>query len=163
MTDPADNHQPATMPNTARYLGHAGLLPQIACLIAMLVADETWRFNALMLAHTYAALIFTFLGGLWWGIAAAGSAQGRSVPDWLYWAAIAPSLVALASFIPLWLIGLTWIGPMLLLLGLCLMASPLVDKRLTDFAPEWWLKLRWPLSVRLGGLSVILGIIAWGI
>lgn len=151
------------VPAVPRYLGHAGLLPQIACLIAVLVADETWRFNALMLAHVYAALIFSFLGGLWWGLAAAGEVQGKQTPDWVYWAAIAPSLIALATLVPLLLLGLSYSGPMLLALGLCLMLTPLVDKTLAAYTPPWWLKLRWPLSVRLGGLSLILGIIAWGI
>ena len=139
------------VPAVPRYLGHAGLLPQIACLIAVLVADETWRF------------IFSFLGGLWWGLAASGEVQGKQTPDWVYWAAIAPSLIALATLVPLLLLGLSYSGPMLLALGLCLMLTPLVDKKLTEYTPPWWLKLRWPLSVRLGGLSLILGIIAWGI
>lgn len=153
---------PATqVPMMPRYLGHAGLLPQIACLIAVLVADDTWRFNALMLAQSYAALIFSFLGGLWWGLAAAGEAHGQKTPNWIYWAAIAPSLIALASLGPLMLLGLSYSGTMLMILGVCLMASPLVDKKLVDFAPKWWLSLRWPLSVRLGGLSIILGVIAW--
>lgn len=151
------------VPAVPRYLGHAGLLPQIACLVAVLVADETWRFNALMVAHIYAALIFSFLGGLWWGLAASGEVQGKPTPNWVYWAAIAPSLIALATLVPLLLLGLSYSGPMLLLLGLCLILSPLVDKKLTGYAPPWWLKLRWPLSVRLGGLSLILGIIAWGV
>lgn len=151
------------VPAVPRYLGHAGLLPQIACLVAVLVADETWRFNALMVGHIYAALIFSFLGGLWWGLAASGEVQGKPTPNWVYWAAIAPSLIALATLVPLLLLGLSYSGPMLLLLGLCLILSPLVDKKLTEYAPPWWLKLRWPLSVRLGGLSLILGIIAWGI
>lgn len=151
------------VPAAPRYLGHAGLLPQIACLLTALVGDDTWRINALMMAHTYAALIFTFLGGLWWGIAAAGSARQGETPDWVYWAAIAPSLIALATFLPLWLIGVIWIGPMLLILGLCISLTPLVDKRLGEYTPVWWLKLRWPLSVRLGGLSIILGVIAWGL
>lgn len=154
---------PYMVPVVPRYLGHAGLLPQIACLVAVLVADETWRFNALMVAHIYAALIFSFLGGLWWGLAASGEVQGKPTPNWVYWAAIAPSLIALATLVPLLLLGLSYSGPMLLVLGLCLILSPLVDKKLTEYAPPWWLKLRWPLSVRLGGLSLILGIIAWGI
>ncbi len=145
------------VPAPAKLLGLAGLLPQAAAALLVVGGPLEWRFTALALAFAYAALILSFLGGLWWGLAAAA----RQVPGWLYWAAVVPSLFALATCIP-WSIGTDWPGPSLVALGLAILASLLVDFGLdrTGIAPRWWLGLRIPLSVGLGGLSLIAGIAA---
>ena len=145
------------VPAPARLLGLAGLLPQMAATLLVVGGPLEWRFTALALAFAYAALILSFLGGLWWGLAAAA----RQVPDWLYWAAVAPSLFALATCIP-WSIGTDWPGPSLVTLGLAILACLLVDVRLDrmGIAPRWWLGLRLPLSIGLGTLSIVAGIAA---
>jgi hypothetical protein len=147
-SDPAS---PA-VPPLARALGLAGLLPQMAALAIVASGDPRWAFSALSLAYAYAALILSFLGGLWWGLAARA---GDEAPGWLWLAAVVPSLVALATAIP-WAIGAEWPGPSLVLLGLALIAALAVDLRLVrlGLAPRWWLKLRTPLSVGLGILSI---------
>lgn len=143
----------------ARTLGFAGLLPQIGCVVAIVVGGEAIYFLALALAYIYAALIFSFIGGAWWGLAASHA----DAPGWTYGAAVAPSLIALASALP-WATGDEWPGPSLVLLGLCILLSPLVDIRLlrAGIAPDWWLRLRVPLSIGLGTLTMVCAVAALG-
>ncbi len=144
--------QPRTsggVPRTAMLLGYAGLLPQLLAVVLVLNGGQ-WSWVALAAGFAYAALIFSFLGGVWWG-------QALSMPEaprWIYGAAILPSLVALALFTP-WLFGARWPGPSLFWLGLLLGASPLVDRAIGAAQPRW-MRLRWHLSLGLGGLTLVL-------
>ena len=143
------------VPARARALGLAGLLPQAALLLALLAGPDDWRFAALALAWGYAALIFSFLGGLWWGLAARA---GDAAPGWLWVAAVAPSLIAFASYVP-WVFAGAWPAPSLVVLGTGLIASLLVDRRLAPIAPAWWMALRWPLSLGLGTATLLAGLV----
>jgi hypothetical protein len=71
-------------------------------------------------------------------------------------AAVIPSLVALASAIP-WALGDTWPGPSLVLLGLSLASSVIIDVLLDrrGLCPSGWLALRARLSVGLGALTLL--------
>ena len=141
-----------TISQSARYLGLAGLLPQIiACLYAF--NSSEWQWVALAVGFGYAAFIFSFLGGVWWGLALGK----HDAPTWIYAAAITPSLIALASFIP-WTLGWEWPGPSMMLLGACLLLSPLVDKAIGKVIalPAQWIQLRWQLSLGLGVLTLLL-------
>lgn len=109
-------------PQLPRWLGLAGLLPQIAAAAIVFSGDTALRFSALSLGYAYAALILSFLGGLWWGIAASHARP----PEWLWVAAIVPSLVALASAVP-WAVGEPWPAPSLIVLGVGLLAALGVD------------------------------------
>lgn len=122
----------------------------------VLSGDGAHRFNALALGYAYAALILSFLGGLWWGIAAS---QPRA-PEWLWVAAVAPSLIALGSAVP-WALGEPWPGPSLLILGASLIATLAVDTALArrKLTPPWWMSLRLPLSLGLGGLTLLIGVL----
>ena len=150
MTEPT-----LSVPVWPRWLGIAGLLPQLLCLLALVGGNPEARFVALACAFAYAALILSFLGGLWWGLAAA---HGRA-PGWIWIAAVTPSLIAFASCYP-WMVGAAWPGPSLVVLGAALIASLGVDGKLRvmGIAPIWWLGLRVPLSVGLGGMTLA---IAW--
>lgn len=143
-------------PSLPRLLGFAGLLPQLAAGYVLLENNPDWRFTALAMAYAYAALIFSFLGGLWWGLAAAA---GERAPKWLWIAAVIPSLIALASAWP-WATGGNWPGPSMIALGAGLITSLVVDWRLqhSGMAPAWWLSLRVPLSLGLGGITVAIGL-----
>jgi hypothetical protein len=137
----------------ARVLGYAGLLPQVFCC-AMILAGHEWRYAALAGGFAYAAAIFSFLGGVWWGQAVQ---SGRATTG-AYVLAVMPSLLAVALFLP-WSFGWEWPGPALFYLGALILASPLVDRALGYAAPDF-LRLRWHLSVGLGTLTLLLGALA---
>lgn len=143
-------------PTIARLLGFAGLLPHIAVVLVLLERNNELRFFALAMGYAYAALILSFLGGIWWGFAA----RAERAPGWLWVAAVIPSLIALASFLP-WATGETWPGPSLVVIGAALIGSLAVDWQLhrTGFAPDWWLRLRMPLSLGLGTLSIAMAVL----
>ncbi len=144
-------------PKLPRTLGLAGLLPQLLCVFLLLNGDPAQRFTALALAYAYAALILSFLGGLWWGLAAASAERA---PAWLWVMAVVPSLVALATAWP-WAVGLPWPEPSLLVLGAALIAALAVDRALVarGLAPSWWWSLRLPLSLGLGGMTLLAGVL----
>ena len=146
------------VPSRARFLGLAGLLPQIACLLAVYFGPAEWRETAFVTAALYAALILSFLGGTWWGLAAgAPAAERRSALGWLWLAAVLPSLVALAALAP-FALGYTGAEPSLMMLGGALLVALAVDGRLSSLAPRWWLSLRVPLSIGLGVLTFLIAL-----
>jgi len=137
----------------ARALGYAGLLPQVFC-VAMLASGHEWRYSALAGGFAYAAAIFSFLGGVWWGQAV----QSARATTGAYLVAVLPSLLAVALFLP-WTFGWEWPGPALFYLGALILGSPLVDRAL-GFAQGDFLRLRWHLSLGLGSLTIALGLLA---
>ena len=141
------------MSRTVQLLGYAGLLPQ-AFALALFMWGGEWGWVALACAYAYAAVIFSFLGGVWWGQALASP----NAPRWVFVAAIVPSLLAVALFIP-WTLGWPWPGPSLFWLGLFLMASPLVDRELSPGMTKW-VRMRWHLSLGLGAMTLILGMLS---
>lgn len=150
-----DGHKSLTP--AARALGYAGLLPQIIC-IALIMLGHEWRYSALAGGYAYAAAIFSFLGGVWWGQAVQGARVGQPASTGAYLVAVMPSLIAVALFLP-WTFGWDWPGPALLYLGALIMGSPFVDRAL-GFAQGDFLRLRWHLSLGLGSLTIALGLLA---
>jgi len=144
-----DTQPPPALPRIAWLLGSAGLWPQLACVV--LLFEPRTRFAALGAGYLYAALILSFLGGLWWGVAV----SRPRAPAWLFVAAVVPSLVALASGVP-WMIGAAWPGPSLLVLALA--AAPFVDRRLHTLGllGSDLLRLRLLLSLGLAALTLLL-------
>jgi hypothetical protein len=143
------------LPSAAKNLGFAGLIPQAIALLMAL--DNTWKFAGLASGYFYAALIFSFLGGLWWGIAISRS----DAPQWIFGAAVVPSLLAFASGIP-WMIGTGWPGPSLFLLAALMILSLFVDHRLKQLGliSEALFAMRVRLSLGLGALTFALGLLA---
>lgn len=142
-----------TLTPTARALGYAGLLPQVIC-IAMILTGHEWRYSALAGGFAYAAAIFSFLGGVWWGQAIQSGRAGAGA----YGLAVLPSLIAVALFLP-WTFGWEWPGPALLYLGALILGSPMIDRAL-GFAQADFLRLRWHLSLGLGSLTIALGLLS---
>ena len=144
------------IPPIARLLGLSGLLPQLGAVALLLSGDPQSRYSALAIAYAYAALILSFLGGLWCGLAA----RTDSPPRWLWFASVAPSLIALVTAWP-WMVGLRWPGPSLVVLGISLIATLLVDRALVKagIAPPGWMALRVPLSLGLGILTLLAAIL----
>ena len=144
---------PIKLPKPARQLGYAGLLPQAICVMLMFTSHQN-SWLALAGGFAYAAIIFSFLGGIWWGQAIANSEQRL----WIYIIAVAPSLIAVTAFMP-WTLGWKWPGPSLIVLGLFLIASPFADVMI-KYQSGNWLKMRWHLSIGLGAMTVCLGLLA---
>ena len=140
------------LPRPLIWFGLAGLLPQ-ALFLALVVSDSSLRWIALAAACFYAALIFSFLGGMWWMAAAL---SGLRSPRF-YAVAVLPSLFALAALLP-WCLGWNWPGPSLAALGIALMASVLVDRALAEHLafPAGWLRLRAAMSGGLGLLTLLI-------
>ena len=117
---------------------------------------EADRWFALAAGCCYAAVILSFLGGLWW---MAGLLSGRT-GEGFYALAVAPSLIAWAALLP-WCFGWSWPGPSLLVLGGSLLASPLVDRQLarTMTLPADWLRLRMVLAGGLGLSTMALAMV----
>ncbi len=155
ITDTSPQYSGA-LPPIAQWLGLAGLLPQVVAVLLILDGEPAWRFSAAAMAFAYAALIFSFLGGMWWGLAAR---DADATPSWIWVAAVAPPLIALGSAWP-WAVGEPWPGPSLVLLGASLIISPAIDHRLgrLGLCPDGWLVLRLWLSFALGVLTVIAGL-----
>ena len=144
---------PPRLPRIAIILGVAGLAPQALALAATFT--DAHRYTGLAAGYFYAALIFSFLGGLWWGVAA----NRRDSPEWLFFAAVVPSLIAFASGIP-WMVGGTWPGPSLGYLGIGILGSALVDRALFNrglIDRSLW-RLRLGLSLGLGSLTLLLAL-----
>lgn len=141
----------------ARALGYAGLLPQIYC-VALVIGGHEWRYSALAGGFAYAAAIFSFLGGVWWGQAVQSARTGQPASTGAYVLAVLPSLLAVALFLP-WTFGWEWPGPALFYLGGLIALSPMIDRALGYAAPDF-LRLRWHLSLGLGGLTLVLGLVA---
>lgn len=145
------------IPLWPRLLGFAGLLPSIAIIIIGQIenpATHSFSFWAII----YGMLIITFLGGSWWAFA---SQQGKP-PGGILLLAVMPSLI---SFMLLVLsFSFASLSPRIsgLIVGLMLLLSPLVDRWLAarGMTPTWWMKLRLPLSLGLGILTIIAGHLA---
>lgn len=142
-----------TLTAASRWLGYAGLLPQIIC-VALAAIGHEYAYTALAGGFAYAAAIFSFLGGVWWGQAIATGRGGAGA----YLIAVMPSLIAVALFLP-WTFGWEWPGPALMYLGALIIASPLVDRSM-GYAAKDFFSLRMQLSTGLGLLTIALGVIA---
>lgn len=136
----------SVLPRPLAVLGLAGVLPQAACLAACLFAPDS-RWFALAAGCCYAAVILSFLGGMWWML---GLVTGRSDAG-IYIVAVVPSLVGWAALLP-WCFGWPWPQSSLVYLAVCLFASPLVDWRVMagTSLPRQWLTLRVVMATGLG-------------
>ncbi|MEL7196933.1 MAG: DUF3429 domain-containing protein [Pseudomonadota bacterium] len=154
--DEENNTASTSLTPTARLLGYAGLLPQSLCL-GLALSGHEYAYSAIAGGFAYAAAIFSFLGGVWWGQAIQ---SGRATAG-AYVIAVLPSLIAVALFLP-WTLGWEWPGPALMYLGAFIALSPAVDRALGYSARDFML-LRVQLSAGLGVLTVALGFAAQAI
>lgn len=143
----------SSLPRPLIAFGLAGLLPQAICLAAVAHGGPE-RWVALAAACFYAAIILSFLGGLWWMAALLSGLRA----GWVYGLAVVPSLIGFAALLPR-SVGWRWPGPSLIALALALLASPLVDRALARHValPSGWLRLR---VIMAGGLGLMTLLIA---
>lgn len=141
---------------TTRLLGFAGLLPQLAAVALVASGRGELFFFGRVLALVYGIVILSFLGGVWWGFAVRRT-EGQGALAAL---AVVPSLAGVSLMIATQF-GLP-LPQALVLLGSALALTLLVDRRLvsTGEAPAGWMRLRAPLSLGLGGLTILAGILA---
>jgi len=138
-----------------RWLGVAGLIPQILLVAIEMGERPIFGPAARGLALAYAALILSFIGGTWWGFA---SQAGERAPPWLWFAAVLPSLIAFAALAAC---AVAWSpAPSLLVTGAALIAALRIDFKLAKegLCPPGWLSLRMPLSLGLGGLCIFIAV-----
>lgn len=142
-------------PRSALLLGYAGLLPPagVLALIWWLGAAAPAAEIAGLIGLTYGALILSFLGGLWWGAAAARLTDSEMAP--MLGLSVLPSLIGLAALM-LAAVSARWTGGVL---ALALLAALGVDRRLVRISamPGWWMRLRVPLSVGLAAGMLAIG------
>lgn len=143
-----------TVGESAMILGYAGLLPQVAAA-AVCALDQTAQTGGIF-AFGYAALILSFLGGIWWGFAMCAGVRQSEIAC----LAVMPSIVA-AGLILLSVGGIISLSLALVLLGIAVLLTLLVDRRLTTqgITPDGWMALRVPLSIGLGSISIIIGML----
>lgn len=133
-----------SIPRPALLLGAAGLLPSLA-MPAMLAAGDGAAAFALQAGPAYGALIASFIGGAWWGLAA-NRAGDAALTRWLV-LSVLPMLAA-------WVALLLPPHAGLLLLAVIFALLPLADRaaQAAALAPEWWWRLRLPLSLLMACL-----------
>ncbi len=134
----------STLPRAARLLGLSGLIPTLA-MLAVMVALPEWRGAAAAAALGYGAIIASFVGGAWWGLAA----RAEVVAPRLLVLSVLPSLSA-------WPAVLMPPATGLLLLAVIFAALLPTDRRLVadGVAPGWWMALRRPLSWGMAALHL---------
>ncbi len=163
MSDRAGAHGRGHVGESPLILGYAGLLPQIAAVATCVFGGSS--DVGPMFAFGYAIMILSFLGGIWWGFAmrTPEAGDGKDAATWgqgriACWAVV-PSLfgAALILLSVAHIVALHWA---LVLLGSAVVTTLLIDRRLSDagHAPAGWMAMRIPLSVGLGGLTILSGI-----
>lgn len=146
----------ATLTPTTRLLGFAGLLPQLAAVALVASGRGELYFFGRVLALVYGIVILSFLGGIWWGFAVRRTDGGGALAA----VAVIPSLAG-----TLLMIAVQFGLPLplaLVLLGTLVALTLLVDRHLVRAgdAPPGWMGLRVPLSLGLGGLTILAGVLS---
>lgn len=137
---------PAEPSAEALRLGYAGLLPFVlgAALVWLVRADAHPYVTAML--SGYAAVIVSFLGGIYWGLAFRQPTPQRSLMLW----GVVPSLVAWVAVVMQPYAGLVVHGVMLIV-------CYLVDRRVYPAQGAGaWLTFRFRLSV-VASLSCFIG------
>ena len=148
-----NNAAAASEPQVSRaamLLGFAGLLPQFLAVTLIALGGQT---IVLSIAIAYPLIILSFLGGIWWGFAMRRHTRQAGLAA----LAVVPSLVAMLLVIGLALkLATSWI---LVATGVAILLTLPVDRHLarSGDAPADWMRLRVPLSVGLGGLTIVAG------
>lgn len=144
--------QKISLPRPLVALSLAGLLPQAICVV-LVFQDGPERWFATAAACFYAAIILSFLGGMWWMAGLLGGVRA----GWVYGLAVLPSLIGFAALLP-WCLGWSWPGPSLVVLALALLVSPLGDRALARHVslPDGWLRLRVLIASGLGLMTLLI-------
>lgn len=140
------------LPQGAFILGLVGLLAQLAaCIVAFI--DNEYKLYALVSGFAYSALIFSFIGGVWWGQALSTPAKHK----WILIAAVCPSLISWSATLALFL-NSKWSHYAIGVVAIGLVISPLIDLQISKSVPQLkgWMQLRVILSIGLSCLTIVL-------
>ncbi|MCL7743555.1 DUF3429 domain-containing protein [Guyparkeria hydrothermalis] len=130
----------------ARLAGYAGLAPLVVPLLVMWWQPSAAE-PAITVQHTYAALILSFLGGIYWGIALA-----KQTGAWI-WLSALPSLWAWPALL-MGPFSATW----MLMMGFALMLLLDWEARQRGWIRRWFYQLRLTLSA-VAIVSLLLGLV----
>ncbi len=143
-SDDGGRTQTRRVPRAASWLGALGLMPFVALSLACAVIDGPGKNEALFALAAYGAVILSFLGGVHWGLALAGSGaaqNGRELFRRLTYSVL-PALIGwVALLLPTPANLLTLSVAFLILLAYDFVASR------ANRAPAWYPTLRWPLTL----------------
>lgn len=132
--------------DTARLLGHLGLVPFVLGALLVWVVNAEARPYAAQALSGYGAVIVSFLGGIHWGLAFRLSAPPATLFVW----GVVPSLIA-------WPAVMMPEGAGLVVHGVMLVVCYLVDRKLYPAQGlAHWLTLRFRLSA-VASLCCFLG------
>ncbi|WP_417514977.1 DUF3429 domain-containing protein [Minwuia sp.] len=140
------------MPRTPVFLAMAGLVPFVGGAWMVHFGEGGWLGIARFSMPIYAAVILSFLGGTQWGFALAPGARQDARAVRL--------LIAMVPSIAGWLImALPFTAPQnkyLMFAGLLILWAAIdhVYAR-RGWAPDWYPKLRWPITIIAAGSMVI--------
>jgi hypothetical protein len=122
--------------DTARVLGHLGLVPFVLGALLVWVVNAEAHPYATLAMSAYAGVIVSFLGAIHWGLAMRMTAPPASLFVW----GVVPSLVA-------WLAVLMPASAGLVVHGVMLLVCYSVDRRVYPaHGAGQWLTLRFRLS-----------------
>lgn len=145
MSPIAASYQPP-LTDTGRLLGHLGLIPFVLGAALIWVVNAEAHPYATLALSGYAAVVVSFLGGIYWGLAFRLSAPPASLFIW----GVVPSLVA-------WLAVMMPASAGLVVHGVMLCVCYGVDRKVypTQGLAQW-LTLRFRLSM-VAALCCFLG------
>lgn len=151
MPGEAINRRLTDAPAAALALGFGGAVPFLAGAAAAWLLPPPGAVLALSAALAYGAVILSFLGGVRWGLAAAGFGGAPTAMRWIL--SVMPALVG-------WVANLMALAPGLGLLTAAFALAYFADARAVrdGTAPAWYGALRKPLSafvVAALGLSLL--------
>ncbi len=128
---------------TAVLLGGGGAVPFIALAIASWMATENAALIAAEWVLAYAAVILSFIGGAHWGFASLRSgAHSASSPSLVLALSVLPSVIGWAALLS----PAPWSAGTLAVAFIAIL--PLDHwAQARSLAPDWWMRLRLPLSV----------------
>ena len=140
------------IPKPAKILGLLGLLPFLIALFSAISLDlqlslETnLKINISELQAIYSTIILCFMSGTYWGFAANTKKQSF-LP---YTLSILPTfyILSLHLYLAKYLIPLIAFG-FILLIPIDIYFSK------SKMSPEWWLRLRIPLSILVFGILIL--------
>ncbi len=157
MTDPAADCDRPPIPLPAMILGGAGVVPLFLSVIMAAVVPDVFGLPLIRVAIVYSAVILSFLGGMYWGMASSALVAqpvASEPPGMLGWSVVPALLGWIAAFLPP-PIGASALAVMFI-------AVLFLDRRcvLLRYVPEWWMRLRIRLTAAMVAILLLLAVVS---